>query len=627
MASLSESFLASLELFGDVRSRLAATEFDVDQSESIKQFDDEFGRLRLWASNIGAHQKGQSSLDFRLRDASNIRDQIRRLLEDLRDTLRDVDGFLDELKSDADIDDSEGKIDEGDLESELEQICQSIVTCVDCLFQMSIIVRKPARHDFINSPLPAEILSFQGWYEGYIKDKFPNAEKEIVDRLAFAMMRRKHFLGYRERHRAKLANGLDTTDDSLSQTVASNERAVEYVDATPSEADTSTSFASTISISGDITMPPLPPKATNGKSFECPYCYVVISVKGLRSWYKHVFEDIRPYVCIVPECTTPAILFSSRRKWTRHLQDSHSKAWWHWRGHKDLQHASKFAARCLICMDEAESETQLLRHLSQHMQEVALFSLPRSEDSSDEAEATAEDEDDTSDESEGFVLRNEVQDQAPSPSLDRNNGSHNDMDERGTVEVFGKQDQLLSDPLHITAATDPYYDPDTERRLQELKDLETIEENLAAEELIVGRKMEDEELKRRSIEEDEVRTLRDSAEAEAKKQKEDAEFRARTIKTWAQAGYSEESIEKLLRVAEKKAKKAERREEEKESVEEQVLDLKNPTYIKVHRKHMDIETLETYHLPWEYDEVSFSTNIFKRLKLLAILCANSQCGS
>ena len=37
-------------------------------------WEDELGRLRMWAANIGAHQTGQSSLDFRLRDSSYIRE-------------------------------------------------------------------------------------------------------------------------------------------------------------------------------------------------------------------------------------------------------------------------------------------------------------------------------------------------------------------------------------------------------------------------------------------------------------------------------------------------------------------------------------------------------------------------
>ena len=34
------------------------------------------------------------------------------------------------------------------------------------------------------------------------------------------------------------------------------------------------------------------------------------------------------------------------------------------------------------------------------------------------------------------------------------------------------------------------------------------------------------------------------------------------------------------------------------------LSLSRPTYVKIHRKHLDPETLNIYHLPWEWDAVS-----------------------
>ncbi|KAL9036914.1 MAG: hypothetical protein Q9180_004022 [Flavoplaca navasiana] len=38
-----------------------------------------------------------------------------------------------------------------------------------------------------------------------------------------------------------------------------------------------------------------------------------------------------------------------------------------------------------------------------------------------------------------------------------------------------------------------------------------------------------------------------------------------------------------------------------------VVNLSKPTYIKVHRKHLDTDTLEEYGLPWEWDDVSLAT--------------------
>lgn len=70
---------------------LAAYEAEVPHAA----WQDEMGRLRIWAANIGAHQTGQSSLDYRLRDASHISQQILKLLDDLSFTLEEIEEVLD----------------------------------------------------------------------------------------------------------------------------------------------------------------------------------------------------------------------------------------------------------------------------------------------------------------------------------------------------------------------------------------------------------------------------------------------------------------------------------------------------------------------------------------------------
>jgi hypothetical protein len=44
-------------------------------------------RFDLWATNIGLHQKGHASLDYRFRDASTFHQYCQTLLEDLLKTL------------------------------------------------------------------------------------------------------------------------------------------------------------------------------------------------------------------------------------------------------------------------------------------------------------------------------------------------------------------------------------------------------------------------------------------------------------------------------------------------------------------------------------------------------------
>lgn len=45
---------------------------------------DELGRFTIWASSVGASQKDSRSLDYRLRDASQIRDLVTKSLQDLK---------------------------------------------------------------------------------------------------------------------------------------------------------------------------------------------------------------------------------------------------------------------------------------------------------------------------------------------------------------------------------------------------------------------------------------------------------------------------------------------------------------------------------------------------------------
>ena len=49
----------------------------------------EFDRFDLWANNLGLHHTGHSSLDYRLRDADNLRDYVKGLLDELKETLEE----------------------------------------------------------------------------------------------------------------------------------------------------------------------------------------------------------------------------------------------------------------------------------------------------------------------------------------------------------------------------------------------------------------------------------------------------------------------------------------------------------------------------------------------------------
>ena len=188
--SIADAFTAALNSYKFLLSELKSIATRDEIIIFVRNWEDELGRLRLWAANIGAHQRGESSLEFRLRDASHIRNQILQLFSDFKDAIQDAEEVLTDRSS------------AGDFEAELEQIYGNVKTIVDCLFQMSLLVRKPAKHDFIKLRFSDEVLAYRPFYANHVRDKFPLASEEIVERLALAMVRRLQYLKYRERHRA-----------------------------------------------------------------------------------------------------------------------------------------------------------------------------------------------------------------------------------------------------------------------------------------------------------------------------------------------------------------------------------------------------------------------------------------
>ncbi|KAL8967359.1 MAG: hypothetical protein Q9183_002958, partial [Haloplaca sp. 2 TL-2023] len=61
-------------------------QFEDDFSQET--FVDFFGRFNVWADNIGAGRRGRASLDYRLRDASDIKDYVVLALQRLSKVLQ-----------------------------------------------------------------------------------------------------------------------------------------------------------------------------------------------------------------------------------------------------------------------------------------------------------------------------------------------------------------------------------------------------------------------------------------------------------------------------------------------------------------------------------------------------------
>ena len=388
-ALISSSILACLKSFNEFIEEIRHSQ---QANPDAGAWEDELGRLRMWAANIGAHQTGQSSLDFRLRDASHIREQIVKLLQGL---LRRLDDARVVLAEDGESDDEEAAdelMNEEDSKTEIQELQESVATTINCLFQMSILVRKPAQHDFHQVAKENDVAVFEPVDYNYVREKYPRADDALVKRLGNAITRRRKYLKYRKRHAIKLKQGIDNvgqrdrdfqgvhegetmkegTTSILSDTVATDFqlRNIDFDD-NASDTGTQTSLAPTLLSGGNVTIPPPAKSSLGGVPFECPYCFYLITVHGTRSWNKHVFQDLQPYICTFPTCVTPEKLYPTRHEWVHHSNKAHPR-----------EETKGFAA-CPLCTEPIDVGEQYDRHLARHLQELALFVLPGSEDDSE----------------------------------------------------------------------------------------------------------------------------------------------------------------------------------------------------------------------------------------------------
>ncbi|KAF5975881.1 meiosis-specific serine threonine kinase mek1 [Fusarium coicis] len=179
------------------------------------------------------------------------------------------------------------------------------------------------------------------------------------------------------------------------------------------ERETILSLASTaLDADGKGIEVPKPPKeALNGDSFTCPYCWVVYPSKEGRgkSWKSHVLHDLSPYVCTYDTCNSANDLYHSRKVWVDHEEAVHRPSW-RCRDHpealyatsdsfqrhllaehdrtlsaehlEDLANVSKLGRvddrnLCPLCFQEQPFPKGLTNHLANHLERIAIFSLPR----------------------------------------------------------------------------------------------------------------------------------------------------------------------------------------------------------------------------------------------------------
>jgi hypothetical protein len=83
MSAIRLGTAANVRGFHELLNALAKTSHILDH-ETLQE---EFGRLRVWSGNLGALQKGHSSLDYRLHDSPLLSNNVLKLLQELEENL------------------------------------------------------------------------------------------------------------------------------------------------------------------------------------------------------------------------------------------------------------------------------------------------------------------------------------------------------------------------------------------------------------------------------------------------------------------------------------------------------------------------------------------------------------
>ncbi|EWY86007.1 hypothetical protein FOYG_10670 [Fusarium oxysporum NRRL 32931] len=182
---------------------------------------DQQTRFNVWAGNIGAHRTGLSSLDYRLRDSSQIEDQVLSLLKDLIELMQDAHDILmgnevpwDKINA-GDDEDFDGR------DTEFNQISVDIADVVNCLLRLSVAIRNPAPHDRFIKSHSIDTSHYEIFDIQHVSSKFRTVEPLLAERLGKAISRRRQFFNYRLAHRTKQSQGL-TYEGGDAETIASS---------------------------------------------------------------------------------------------------------------------------------------------------------------------------------------------------------------------------------------------------------------------------------------------------------------------------------------------------------------------------------------------------------------------
>ncbi|KAL2845286.1 hypothetical protein BJY01DRAFT_247758 [Aspergillus pseudoustus] len=222
-----------------------------------------------------------------------------------------------------------------------------------------------AQHDGILKDQVEILAAYQPYDHQNVVNEFPALDGELVARLGNANTKRRAIFKYRQLRHEKMvahlkANSQEGHSPTFSDTEPIDLHTSEGVVNGMEEVRHARWFKPPLFTAGNII--PLLAAADYGGLFLCPCCHQLTEIGDEKKpWITHVFEDLRPYICIFPRCNTPDKLYGNRREWFSHMNDAHGL---------DRNHVNT----CILCQT-AVIFSPMEIHLGQHLEQLALFAL------------------------------------------------------------------------------------------------------------------------------------------------------------------------------------------------------------------------------------------------------------
>ncbi|THZ57361.1 hypothetical protein D6C85_10455 [Aureobasidium pullulans] len=351
--------LASLssELLVQVQELCLRT--DRDATEFSTSLNDASTRFRMWGFNIHAFQDDQTSLEYQIRKALSLQKGFRQRLQDLKEDLADLDDSLSAITS-ADMlthapptrEDGTMPTPTQDAHVEAFTLLKAIHEDISSLFKLSALVETATFQDdyAIASASIEDQASEEKFSVWTINEHLPQTKwpSWLLQRLLRASQARRKYLKYRRVHQD---TGKDPSQQILarrSENETKNKSNIPPVNRLDQSGEVTTDpgrlasvqednlndnisqatrdhFGSNNTLTQVLTIETLEEVCQGQDVFVCPYCKERKTIKTEAAWRRHVFSDLKAYVCTVAECELH--MFTSSEAWMSHQLSEHLVAW------------------------------------------------------------------------------------------------------------------------------------------------------------------------------------------------------------------------------------------------------------------------------------------------------------